>query len=567
MTINTLNFTFRQPCSPGFSIGMLLMRCCEYKTRVRKICSYCRAAIMTLFLFGGSLVSMVSLGAQLITVEPQVQYNVSGQDDLKLMRQFFREATWTSPISSRTWNMLKPLGVSKARLMVESRNSVSVDSTTKELHFDFSNLLKALKNCKAYGLIPHIIVGQHPQIALAASIKNGKYYGISDWAAYEEYAYAFLEFVMIKKGFLQADFEVANEPDINGASWLLQASSKYGLVNGDPKMYSAYIKLYGVWAQAADKLVREHPELKLRIGGPAITVWSYGFGKLNWAEQFLKDVVAQQLRLDFISFHLAGNGQSLSGLPEFGKFPSVNKHASYLRGKLKTMGLNNIPMYVTEWHPSYIIIESPGGIINGNHVGAAWMARFLLDMAENNIEEGSLLLFSDLPRPDLTHPGKFTNNWGGPSLLLSDGVTPKALYNVALMFSKLPGQRVNSFPTRQGSIGIIASADASKVGILAFNQNWDFPNAKELATTEEVQIQVNGLPFITPKARVVRYVVDETHSNAYYLYKNKVTPTPQNAALRKVEIKDIPVINGTVNLPNVDLEPSSVTLWEITASK
>ncbi len=164
-------------------------------------------------------------------------------------------------------------------------------------------------------------------------------------------------------------------------------------------MYSAYLKLYGVWANAADELEREHPGLKIRIGGPSITPFSYGYGSLNWAEQFTKDIVAGQLRLDFMSFHFYGNQQALSGLTEFGEYPSIDRQISFLRDKLNSVGLNNIPLYVTEWGPSSDINESPRGIINGNHVGAGWMARFLLDMAENNVEEGSLLVFRDYPPP------------------------------------------------------------------------------------------------------------------------------------------------------------------------
>ncbi|MDD5578202.1 MAG: hypothetical protein PHY16_02835 [Methylobacter sp.] len=519
-------------------------------------------------LFTGSLFSLISLGAQVITVEPQVPYNVSNQDDLKLMGRFFQESTWVSSIPNKTWlTILKPLGFSKLRIMnMESKNSVSIDPSTKELDFDFSQVeLKGLNNSKAYGLIPHIVVGLTPQIPLATNIKNGQYYGISDWVAYEKYAYAFLEFVMIKEDFSQADFEVGNEPDGNGMPWLLPDSVQ----PSDPKMYSAYMKLYGAWAHAADKLAHEHPELKLRIGGPSLTFFFYGFKRFDWVRQFTKDVVAQQLPLDFISFHYYGNSQALKGLTEFGVMPSLSKMVNYLRDNLKANGLNNIPLNLSEWGPTWHTDETPAGIINANNVGAAWMARFLLNMAEYSIDEGAFLLINDITnKKDPNHPDKLVDNWGWPSFLLADMVTPKAPYNVALMFSKLPGRRVKTMPIEQGSIGIVASADTSKVGILAFNQNWDFGTTKkDLASTKEVQINVKELPFIASKVHVVRYLVDETHSNAYYLYKNNVKPTPQNSALRKVDIKDIPVIDGTVKLPNVNLEPSSVTLWEITASK
>lgn len=562
MTTNTLNLSFDATCRDNSIAQKLHIRHPGCKQHTPCYCSCRKLVLMTLLIFGEVFHSSESIGSQIIMVEPQVQYDASGKNDIKLMRQYFQEASWETPISSETWKMLKPLGASKTRLInIESRKAASINPDTGELHFDFSSLLKGLTDCKNYSLIPHIIVGNVPQISLASSKKDDKYYGVSDWTLYEKYAYAFLEFVMLKNGFSQADFEVGNEPDINGVSWLIQDSLTYS----DPKMYRAYMRLYEAWAHAAERLAHEHPEIKLRIGGPAITPYSFGFGRLNWTGQFINDIVAQRLRVDFFSFHFYGSQQSLSALTEFGRYPSITKHADYIRSKLSSLGLDRIPLYVTEWAPSSTIDETPKGIINGNNVGAAWAARFLLDAAEHNFAEGSLLIFRDHLKQ--TPPNISTNNWGWGSLLLSDGETAKAIYNVALMFTELPEQRIKATPTRQGSIGVIAAANSSKVSVLVFNQNWDFPNSKELANSEQVQIVVKDLPFSASKVKNICRVVDETHGNPHFLYQTKAKTSLKSARLQAVINQEASVINGATNLPIVSMAPSSVTLCEITASE
>jgi xylan 1,4-beta-xylosidase len=495
-----------------------------------------------------------TVGSQLITIDPRVHYDVSGRNDIKLMRGYFQGASWEMPISQETWQHLQPLGISKIRLInVESQNMIQIETAKNEMKFNFSSLLAGLQDCLKYGLKPHIIVGQRQQVALSIS-KNGKSYGVSDWSLYEKYAYEFLKFVMVEQGFARADFEVANEPDINGAAWLLPDK----LPNGDPAMYQAYLQLYQAWARAADRLMHEHPELNLRIGGPALTAFTFAFGKLNWYDQFSKDVATQKLRLDFFSFHFYGNTAALAGLSAFGRYPTFVEQIVHIRNNLKNAGLGNVPIYVTEWGPSYVTSETPEGIINGNYIGAAWSARFFVDMAENKVDEGLALTLRD-------HlvPTKLTNNWGWPSLLLSDGVTQKALYNVALMFVKLPDQRVKASATR-GSVGVVASADKTKVGVLAFNQDWNFSSSKERANSERVQIQIVGLPFPASRVRVTRYLVDENHSDAYGFYKRGLPISPENVGLKQVEDMIVPVTKGAVSLKDIVMAPSSVTLWEIT---
>ncbi|MDD5059022.1 MAG: hypothetical protein PHQ60_14230 [Sideroxydans sp.] len=519
--------------------------------------SYWIAMLCTILLMQSVVVSAAQTAKteapQLITVDAHAAYDVSGHGDIKQMRGYFQGASWEKPISPETWQRLQPLGLTKIRLInVESRNMVQIDSAKHQVKFDFKSLQPGLQDCKKYHLIPHIIVGQNPQSALLIE-KGEKKFGVSDWEIYGQYAYAFLKYVMVEQGIMRADFEVANEPDINGASWLLPNKLPYG----DSAMYAAYLHLYQVWSGAADRLSREHPELSLRIGGPDSGPYTFAGGSFNWYGQFAKDVVKQKLRLDFCSFHFYGNESALAGLPAFGPYPSFAGQIEYIRNSLNNEGLNGVPIYITEWGPSNVVNEALKGVINGNHIGAAWTARFLIDMVDAKVDDGMALILRD----HTSTPTSTTNNWSWPGFLLSDNVTTKAFYDVALMFMMLPEQRVKA--SAVGSLGVLAGASNRKVGVLVFNQNWDFLTSRERAKTERINLQIVGLPFATAKVKVTRYLVDETHGNAYSNFKRGLPMDQKKLGLHQLKDSIVPINNGAVNLTDIDLEPSSVSLWKL----
>ena len=491
-------------------------------------------------------------GALEITVSPMLRYEVSGKNDIQLIQSYFQGASWEGPIPSETWKYLQPLGLTRLRLInVESVNSVKIDATTGEVSFNFDLLLSGLQDCSKYNLIPHIIVGQFPQNTLLQT-KEGVNFGVRDWAIYEQYAYSFLKFVTVEKGFNRADFEVANEPDVNGAGWLLPKK----LPSADISMYQAYFRLYSAWAGAADKLVKEYPTLKLRLGGPDIISYSFVVGNLNWAEKFISDVAEQKIRMDFFSFHSYGSNAPLNGEVPLKKFPTFAEQISFFHKKLDESGMGEVPIYVTEWGANDDVSMSPQGIVNGNHSGAAWTVKFLQEMVENKVDEGMALILRDHKNPD------GNNNWGWPGLLTSDGETRKAFYNVASMFMKMPNHRVSVFPI-EGAVGVIAAADETKVGLIIYNQNWNYRETRDSAVIENLSIRYDQLPFKTKRVHVVKYLIDEAHGDAYGLYKKGMPITEENSGLIPLEDVVIPTTGRDLLLSNIILNPSSVMLVEI----
>ena len=487
-----------------------------------------------------------------INVSPMLRYEVSGKNDIQLMQSYFQGASWEGTIPPETWKVLQPLGLTRLRLInVESANSVKIDATTGEVSFNFDSLLSGLQDCRKYNLIPHIIVGQFPQNALL-QIKDEKKFGVQDWAVYEQYAYSFLKFVTVEQGFNRADFEVANEPDVNGASWLLPKK----LPSADKSMYQAYFQLYSTWAKAADKLAKEYPSLKLRLGGPDIISYSFVVGNMNWGEKFINDVAAQKIRMDFFSFHAYGSNASLNGETPLKKFPTFTEQISFFHKKLDASGMGRVPIYVTEWGANDDVTMSPQGIVNGNHSGAAWTVKFLQEMVENRVDEAMALILRDHKNAD------GSNDWGWPGLLTSDGVTKKAFYNVASMFMKMPTHRV--FVSQlKGSVGIIAAADENKVGLIIYNQIWNYRETSDSAVTETLSIRFDQLPFKTKRVRVVRYLIDDEHGDAYGAYKKGLPIAKVNSGLIPLEDVVMPSTARDFLLSNIRLNPSSVMLVEI----
>lgn len=509
-------------------------------------------AMTMIFIIVPSYAADVGGRVQQFSISVDDAYDVSGQGDISLMQRYFQGASWELPIPSETWQKLKPLGVSRVRLInVESGGEVAVDSRTGGLTFNFSNLLPAIRDCKKYGLKPHIIVGQNAQRALAQS--SGKFlFGVRDWNAYEAYAYALLKFVTVEQGVTQVDFEVANEPDTNGASWLLPEARPPGV----QQMFDAYITLYEAWSSAAQKLSRAYPNVMLRLGGPAAGPYTFLAGDYNWYSKFAHEVSRRKLLLNFCSFHFYGNEAPLSDGENFGSFPPFPKMIRYIREEFKRTLGKVVPIYITEWGASNAVNDRVKGVVNGNHAGAAWAARFVLNSAELGVDAAMALVLRD----HTFKPGG-DDNWSWPAFLLADGVTEKALYKVALMFMRLPMARIRVIGD-QGDLRVIAAKGERKLAIMVIN---DVDAEKRSGT---ICIKLVGKKLLgVLQSRISRFLVDESHGDAYAIKLRGGRVSEMKPGLEMVNEYRVAVVGGGMELPEIKLSPSSVMFLEIDLEK
>lgn len=92
-------------------------------------------------------------------------------------------------------------------------------------------------------------------------------FGPTDPERYIAYLEADITYVMVTQGFPGARFEFGNEPEIHG-QFPHPAPPLPGM--GSRALFEGYLAGYRLAAAAADRVQRKHPELAVRLGGPAL---------------------------------------------------------------------------------------------------------------------------------------------------------------------------------------------------------------------------------------------------------------------------------------------------------
>lgn len=152
-----------------------------------------------------------------------------------------------------------------------------VGGTSGNLTFNFSKLDAILDDIAATGAKPYIALSYMPTVISTGDIiSTPKDY--NDWSIVVQKT---IEHVSGTRGTADVYYEVWNEPDLFGG-W-----KYYGEKN--------YLTLYGASARGAANAKGVKP---FKIGGPAITALYK-----NWFDALLKYASANNLRLDFFSWH------------------------------------------------------------------------------------------------------------------------------------------------------------------------------------------------------------------------------------------------------------------------
>jgi hypothetical protein len=161
-----------------------------------------------------------------VMVTPSHPWNVTG-DDMARLRAFYHGVGFEFEPTDAVAQGLREIGVQRLRL-------INIDGTLKQVREDGSveiewspHLEGQLAYCRQWGFTPHLIIGQVLQPAVAEGAPGDQRLE-SHWPAYEKYVYAFFDHVLREHGFADAYWEVANEPDINGAAWLTKATYPNG---------------------------------------------------------------------------------------------------------------------------------------------------------------------------------------------------------------------------------------------------------------------------------------------------------------------------------------------------
>lgn len=454
-------------------------------------------------------------------------------------RKLLRELHDLSPVPVyiRAHHLLTS-GDGKPELKWSSTNVYREDASGNPI-YDFTILDGIFDAYKAAGVIPMVELGFMPKDLTSGTNEYQVHYpgrttagGVQappkDYAKWQELVRVVTAHLVQRYG---ADtvrgwyFEVWNEPDID--YW-----------HGTPEQY------WELYDRAVAGVRAALPEAK--VGGPATT--GPGSDKAAvFLDGFLTHVSTAKVPLDFISFHAKGrptiqNNEVVMGVAKEMKdadtgFAIVARH-----------GMNQIPIILSEADPEgcaacSMKVNPANGYRNGtlypSYTAVAYKGLFeLADRHKVNLM--SMLSWS------FEFEGK--DYFEGFRSLATNGID-KPVLNFFRMAAKMKGARVATSSTGQVTLDAIMAGgvqSAANVDALATVDRrqaavmlWNYHDAEKPGDAKPVSVAVRGLPAGVSRARLTHYRIDDSHSNAYTVWKAMGSPqNPTAAQLAELKAKD-----------------------------
>jgi len=309
-------------------------------------------------------------------------------------------------------------------------NVVSRDSSNN-LKFDFSKLDETVCDIYHTGAKPFFSLGYMPEAMSDDGSLVGKPKNWNEWTFLVQKTvehYSSRETVLpcgALENFWKTDiyYEVWNEPD-------LESFGKWRYTGGD----KSYSDLYFYSVKGAQQAQNVLP---FKIGGPATTALYK-----NWIQKFLDFVAANNLRIDFLSWHHYSKKTD-----DF--TDDIIKLNRWLGESPKYDRYENLPKIISEW--GYDSEKNP---IADTEVGAAYTVASLRNLLNARLELAFLFEIKDGP----------TLSWG---ILNYDG-SPKPRYQALKLLNALEGNQL--IVDGEGSnVSAIASENEEKTVLILTN--------------------------------------------------------------------------------------------------
>ena len=325
-------------------------------------------------------------------------------------------------------------------------------------------------------------------------------------------------------------FEVWNEPDID--YW-----------HSTPE---DYWKLYD-YAVAGVRAALP----RARVGGPAST----GPGGPK-AAKFLDDFLehadhgksaanGEPVPLDFISFHVKGHPQIVSGHLRMGLDRELNDAARGFAIVAQYPKFRYLPIILSEADPEGCAACSmkvnPANAYRNGPLYATYTAAAIKALFD--LEDRSKVNLLAMLSWSFEFEGK--EYFEGFRTLATNGVD-KPVLNVFRMAALMSGKRVMTSSTGQVSLddllskGVTQTADVDAIATKSEHEAavmlWNYYDDDLPAAGAEVQVTFAGIPAGVNKVLLEHYRIDETHSNSYTVWKGMgfpQTPTPGQYARLK----------------------------------
>jgi xylan 1,4-beta-xylosidase len=488
------------------------------------------------------------------------------------------------PVYIRAHHLLTS-GDGKAELKFSSTNVYTEDASGKPV-YDFKILDGIFDEYKAAGVRPMVEFGFMPK-DLAAELPNrhepyqvhypkSAISGASNnppkdykkWGELIRVVTAHLVERYGKETVLQWYFEVWNEPDID--YW-----------HSTPE---DYWKLYD-YAVASVKSVLP----TARVGGPATTspsnekAYNYLKGFLDHVQSGKSLADGKSIPLDFISFHAKGRPTIVDNHVTMGikheladadrGFYLISQYPKY----------RTLPLIISEADPEGCAACSSrvnpannyrNGTLYPAYTAAAYKALFELQ-DKHKVNLLSMLSWS--------FEFEDKDYFEGFRSLSTNGIN-KPVLNLFRMFGLMSGARVVATSNASVSLDTLVSTgvrDKTDVdGMAAIDDHkatvllWNYHDADQPAAATPTTIKLGGFPTGTKRVLVQHYRIDDTHSNAYTVWKAMGSPqqptTEQYAQLQAVDGLQLltspewlDIVDGKLEL-QTELPRQSISLVKIT---
>lgn len=352
-------------------------------------------------------------------------------------------------------------------------------------------------------------------------IYTGWAYPPKDWGKWEELVYQWAKHSLEKYGeqeVLKWYWQTWNEPNI-------------GYWRGTRDEF------YKLHDHAIRAVRRAIPAAK--VGGPDVAGGAGG----NYLREFLDHCLRGKNKatgeigtpIDFISFHAKGAPRHIDGRVQMGLANQLRDIDGAFAVIARYPEFSDTPIVIGESDPEgCAACQGPhlayrNGTMYSSYTAASFPRK--LDLAEKhgvNLEGALTWAFEFEDQP----------YFAGFRSLATNGVN-KPVLNVFRMFSKMDGDRLPvtsdsavSLPDLLRS-GVRGKADVSAFAGLAGNQLavlvWHYHDDDIAGPDAAIQLEIPGLPVEEAQARLTHYRIDETHSNAFTLWKAMGEPQQPTA--------------------------------------
>ncbi len=447
-------------------------------------------------------------------------------------RKLIRElaALSAAPVHIRTHNLLTT-GNGTPALKWGSTNAYTEDASGTPI-YDWTIVDKILDTYLEAGAKPFVEIGFMPE-ALSThpepyqhtfpkgDIFTGWTYPPKDYQKWSTLVYELVTHCTKKYGRAEAatwDWEVWNEPDI-------------GYWHGTPDEYD---KLYDHTAAAIKRALPA-----ARVGGPAST-GPASPKAAAFLRQFLEHCTSTGAPLDFISYHAKGRPEWVDGHVRMGisaQMRDVSAGLDIIRAFPK---LRNLPVILSESDPEgCAACKSPRNAYRNGTLYPAYLAtalKSILELAQrDNANLAGILTwafeFEDQPY------------FAGFRSLATNGIDKPVLnfFRMAgLMHGKsvtvqsdgaLPLDSILENGIRQPHIDALASRSDRQVSVLLWKYRDDDVTEGPAGF---INLDVTGLPPEVKRVLVTHYRLDQSHSNAYTVWKQLGSPQSPTVEQQRV---------------------------------